>query len=91
MDTEDRIPVFDLQAMRDRAPVFSGRDAAGEVLAGMLQDYRESGALVLAIPAGGVAVGAPIAKRLHLDLDVAVVNKITPPWNAEWGFGAVAF
>jgi predicted phosphoribosyltransferase len=28
---------------------------------------------------------------LKLPLDVAVVSKITPPWNSEVGYGAVAF
>jgi putative phosphoribosyl transferase len=32
-----------------------------------------------------------IAGRLGLDLDVAVVSKITPSWNTETGYGAVAF
>ena len=47
--------------------------------------------MVLAIPAGGVPVAAPIAGRLALPLDLAVVSKITLPWNPEMGYGAVAF
>jgi predicted phosphoribosyltransferase len=46
---------------------------------------------VLAIPAGGVPVAAVIAERLQIPLDVAVVSKITLPWNTEAGYGAVAF
>jgi predicted phosphoribosyltransferase len=46
---------------------------------------------VLAIPAGGVPVAAVIAERLRIPLDVAVVSKITLPWNTEAGYGAVAF
>jgi len=64
---------------------------SGKVLSGMLEMYRNSNALVLAVPAGGVAVGAAIAKQLLLPLDVAVVSKITPSWNTEVGYGAVAF
>jgi len=57
----------------------------------MLEKYRGSDALVLAVPAGGVAVASVIAEELNLPLDVAVVSKITPSWNSEVGYGAVAF
>ena len=83
--------VQELEALRDRAPVFRDRAHAGEVLAGMLEGYRGSNALVLAVPAGGVPVAARIATRLGLELDVAVVSKILLPWTTEAGFGAVAF
>ncbi len=49
------------------------------------------GALVMPIPAGGVPVGAEIARRLELPLDVAVVSKVLLPWTTEAGYGAVAF
>ena len=71
--------------------VFRDRAHAGEVLADMLRDLRGASARVLAIPAGGIPVGAVIARRLELPLDVAVVSKITLPWNSEMGYGAVAF
>jgi len=83
--------IFELQHFRDRVEVFRDRSSAGKVLSGMLEMYRNSNALVLAVPAGGVAVGAAIAKQLLLPLDVAVVSKITPSWNTEVGYGAVAF
>jgi predicted phosphoribosyltransferase len=38
-----------------------------------------------------VPVAAGIAKALGLPLDVAVVSKVTPSWNTEVGYGAVAF
>jgi predicted phosphoribosyltransferase len=47
--------------------------------------------IVLGIPAGGVPVGAVIATQLGLSFDVAVVSKITLPWDSEAGYGAVAF
>ncbi len=50
-----------------------------------------SAPLVLAIPAGGVPVAAALAEGLSAPLDVAVVSKITLPWNSEVGYGAVAF
>jgi len=77
--------------MRNRGRVFRDRSQAGAVLAGMLGEYRGADTLVLAIPAGGAPVAAEIAKHLGLPLDLAVVSKITLPWNTESGYGAVAF
>ncbi|HVP79203.1 MAG TPA: phosphoribosyltransferase family protein [Thermodesulfobacteriota bacterium] len=57
----------------------------------MLEEYRGSHALVMGIPAGGIAVAVEIARALCLPLDIAVVSKITLPWNSEAGYGAVAF
>jgi predicted phosphoribosyltransferase len=83
--------VFDLPGLRNRIRVFRDRAAAGKVLANMMKAYRKTESIVLAVPAGGVAVGAVIARELNLPLDVVVVSKITPPWNSEVGYGAVAF
>jgi predicted phosphoribosyltransferase len=57
----------------------------------MMQEYGQVRAIVMAIPAGGLPVAVQIAKLLALPLDVAVVSKITLPWNTEVGYGAVAF
>lgn len=81
----------DEPSLRDRARVFANRADAGQRLAGMLHEFRGSGALVAAIPAGGVPVAAEIAAGLDLELDVLPVSKILLPWNTESGFGAVAF
>ena len=91
MTKQTPIPVIEMKIMRNKVGVFPDRRSAGEVLAEMLKDYSHSQALVLGIPAGGLTVAAVIASELQLALDAAVVNKITPPWNSEWGFGAVVF
>jgi putative phosphoribosyl transferase len=83
--------ISDLLQLRNRIGVFRDRADAGKVLAGMMESYHNVNAIVLAIPAGGVPVGAMIAKKLELPLDVAVTTKITLPWNPEAGYGAVAF
>lgn len=83
--------VHDLPALRERSGVFRDRRHAGEVLAQMLDSWRDSDALVLGIPSGGVPVAAEVAARLHLPLDVAVVSKILLPWNTEAGFGAAGY
>jgi predicted phosphoribosyltransferase len=57
----------------------------------MLEGYRGSQALVLAIPSGGVPVAAEIAAALGLPLDVVPVSKVLLPWTTESGYGAVAF
>ena len=80
-----------LPELKDRIHVFRNRKDAGEHLARMLQDYRQSDAIVLGIPAGGVPVAATLATRLDLPLVVMPVSKILFPWTTESGFGAVAF
>ena len=87
----DHPKILDLPKFRNRVRVFRDRASAGKLLANMLKDYQNSDAIVMGIPAGGIAVAAEIAKKLHLPLDVAVVSKITLPWNPEAGYGAVAF
>lgn len=91
MVTYLRPDIIELPELRDRQEVFDDREDAGRILASMMESYRGSGALVLGIPGGGVAVAITIAQLLGLDLDVAVVNKITLPWNTEVGYGGVAY
>ena len=85
--------IIQREDLRNRAYVFRDRAHAGAVLAEMLAPRfdRRPHAMVLAIPAGGVPVAAPIAQRLALPLDLAVVSKVTLLWNTEAGYGAVAF
>jgi putative phosphoribosyl transferase len=87
----DHPKIFDLPKLRNRIRVFRDRASAGKVLAGMLEEFRSSHAMVMGIPAGGIAVAVEIARELHLPLEIAVVSKITLPWNSEAGYGAVAF
>jgi putative phosphoribosyl transferase len=83
--------VIELLELRNRTRVFRGRTDAGRMLAGMTTALRGTSSVVLAIPAGGVAVGVELAQALSLPVDLAVVSKITLPWNTEAGYGAVAF
>jgi putative phosphoribosyl transferase len=48
----------------------------------------EEGALVLAIPRGGVPIGAVIARQLGLELDIIVAHKLGAPGNPEFAIGA---
>jgi putative phosphoribosyl transferase len=72
-------------------PAFKDRTSAGRSVAGMLKQYKDSNAIVLAIPAGGVPVATEIARALALELQVVPVSKVLFPWTTEGGFGAVAF
>lgn len=83
--------LFDIHDFRNRTAVFRNREHAGEVLGEMLSSYKDTDAVVFAIPAGGIPVGAALASKLQIPLEVAVVSKITLPWNTEAGYGAVAF
>jgi putative phosphoribosyl transferase len=83
--------IIDLPELREQTHVFQDRTQAGHVLAKMLAAHDIKAGIILAIPAGGVPVGVVMAEKTGLDFDVAVVSKITLPWNTEAGYGAVAF
>ena len=83
--------VSEIESLRDRTGLFADRTDAGFVLSGLVGQLGFKCPLVLAIPAGGVPVAVPLAEALNCHLDVAVVSKITLPWNTEAGYGAVAF
>jgi putative phosphoribosyl transferase len=83
--------IIDLPEFRKQTHVFQDRTHAGHILAEMLAAHDTQDGIILAIPAGGVPVGVVMAEKTGLDFDVAVVSKITLPWNTEAGYGAVAF
>lgn len=70
---------------------FVDRTEAGRLLADRIADYRGwPGALVLALPRGGVPVGFEVARILPAPLDVLVVRKLGAPGQPELAMGAVA-
>jgi putative phosphoribosyl transferase len=83
--------IIDLPELRDKTRVFQDRAHAGRILTRMLAAHDRSAGIIMAIPAGGVPVGVVMAEKTGLDFDVAVVSKITLPWNTEAGYGAIAF
>jgi len=70
--------------------MFADRTDAGKRLARALDAYRGRGALVLAIPRGGVVVGDEVARHLGADFSLIVSRKLPLPDNPESGFGAIA-
>lgn len=89
--TKELENVVEIPELRNLTNIFNSREHAGIILADMMVDYKGTDSIVFGIPAGGVPVAAPMASILNLILDVAVVSKITLPWNTEAGYGAVAF
>jgi putative phosphoribosyl transferase len=69
---------------------FLDRSEAGLHLARALAPHRTDDAVVVAIPRGGVAVGAEVARLLRLPLEVLVACKVPAPGRPEIGLGAVA-
>jgi len=69
--------------------IFQNRQDAGRHLAAQLLEYESQGAVVLAIPNGGVPVGLEVATALKADFDVIIARKLPIPLNPEAGFGAV--
>jgi len=70
---------------------FRDRTEAAETLARLVDEYRGRGdVVVMALPRGGVPVGAVLAERLQVPLDVFLVRKLGVPTQEELAFGAVA-
>ena len=70
--------------------MFDDRSDAGRKLAEQLERYRDSDAIVLAIPCGGAEVGFQVATALDLEFDLIITRKLPMPNNPESGIGAVA-
>ena len=70
---------------------FRDREEAGELLAEKLMAYAKTPDLiVLALPRGGVPVGAQVARKLDAPFDVFVVRKLGLPGHPELAMGAIA-
>jgi predicted phosphoribosyltransferase len=68
---------------------FQDREEAGRQLADQLQAYRGRDAVVLALPRGGLPVGARIAESIDAPLDIVLVRKIGAPGQPELAIGAI--
>jgi len=78
-------------------PAFADRTEAGELLGAAVREAvrdftsnKDERPVVFAIPRGGVAVAAGVARLLNAPLDVIVVRKIGHPQAPEFGLGAIA-
>ena len=75
--------------------IYRDRSEAGRLLAQALKeqglaDPQRGDLLVLAIPRGGVVVGAEVARALKAPLDVWLARKIGAPGNPEFAIGSVS-
>jgi predicted phosphoribosyltransferase len=72
-------------------PIFENRRSAGRALAERLKEFsKRDDVIVLALPRGGVPVGAEVARAILAPLDVFVVRKLGVPGHEELAFGAIA-
>lgn len=70
---------------------YENRRQAGRALADALAHYcGRPNLLVLALPRGGVPVGAEVALALEAPLDIFVVRKLGFPGQEEYAIGAIA-
>jgi putative phosphoribosyl transferase len=68
---------------------FGSREEAGRALAKRLAGFAATDAVVIALPKGGVTVGAEIAHLLQLPFDVLLMDRITAPGCGETPLGAI--
>lgn len=69
--------------------MYADRHDAGKKLAKALKRYAGKDTVVLALPRGGVVLGAEVAESLKAPLDVVLVRKIGHPFSPEYAIGAV--
>jgi putative phosphoribosyl transferase len=72
--------------------LFGDRADAGVKLATRLQSDAPSweNPLILALPRGGIVVGAEVARVLQIPMTVFIVRKLGAPGNPEYAIGAIA-
>lgn len=70
--------------------IFADRREAGQHLAAELKRFSNEPSVVLALPRGGIVLGAEVAKALKAPLGLVLVRKIGHPSYPEYAIGAVA-
>jgi predicted phosphoribosyltransferase len=74
--------------------MFKNREEAGLQLAKEILKLEEQGKIkdpvIVALPRGGVAVGATMAKELNAPMQLLFVKKIPAPFNEELAIGSIS-
>ena len=74
--------------------MYENRKEAGKLLAKRLKKLQDEGKIafpvVVALPRGGVPVGAEIAKELNAPFDIFFVKKIPSPFDREFAIGSIS-
>lgn len=68
---------------------FKNRQVAGAALADALEGREFENPLVLALPRGGVPIGAEVARKLNAPMDLIMVRKIGVPRQPELAAAAI--
>jgi putative phosphoribosyl transferase len=82
------LPTEERSAMH--LPFADRREAAEALATRLLQLWLPPPRVVLALPRGGVPIGAVVARALQAPLDLLLVRKIGAPWQRELALAAVA-
>jgi predicted phosphoribosyltransferase len=69
--------------------ILHDREHASRLLVEKLYSYKNSNAVIVAIPPGGIPVGNQLAFSLQLPLEVMIVKPIKHPAHCEQSIGAV--
>jgi predicted phosphoribosyltransferase len=70
--------------------MFHDRIDAGKQLLGHLKKYQKiQEGIIIAIPRGGLQIGAELSQGLSLPMDVFFAKKIGHPYNPEFAIGVV--
>jgi len=69
--------------------LLQSREEAGHLLSHKLEGYKNSNAVVVGIPYGGVCVAAAVAESLSLPLDIIACRKIKHPAENKRCIGSV--
>jgi predicted phosphoribosyltransferase len=70
--------------------MFRNREDAGRQLAARFTGRQLRDPLVLAIPRGGVVVGAALARELDVEFDVVLARKLRAPGQPQLAIGAIS-
>jgi putative phosphoribosyl transferase len=69
--------------------ILHDREHASRLLVEKLHSYKNSNAVIVAIPPGGIPVGNQLALSLQLPLETMIVKPIKHPAHSERSIGAV--
>ncbi len=69
---------------------YANRHDAGKQLAKALRRIKHEDPVILALPRGGVVLGAEVAKEFKSPLGLVLAKKISHPFYPEYAIGAIA-
>jgi putative phosphoribosyl transferase len=70
--------------------IYTDRNDASLKLISLLEKFKNSNCVILAVPRGGVPIGYNIARKFHFPMDLLLTKKIGHPLNKEVAIGAVS-